>query len=146
MKFKILLTALITFILISGCGKKDESTDPTTPKQEDRKQSTEQVPQKTLPPDFPSDIPMYKDAKILGTTQARTQTTVTFEITDRIPAIADFYQNELKKAGYESDSGNASLIDEKSTILAYKKGGKTFNFMYNRNEEKSVTHLNIVIR
>jgi hypothetical protein len=154
-----ILTAFILTLAISGCGKTDK-TDVTTKtedskKTDDKKTDDPKVDIKTkdadvttgkLPDDFPSDIPQYKDAKILASAKTAMGTTVTFEINDKAKAVADFYKTEMKKSGYDADKNNDMMMTDKGGVMTFKKGGKDYTLTYGYNDATSKTSLVILIK
>src|SRR5437667_4202485 len=87
----LIYVLLFMFVLgIAGCGKKDEKVDIKTgdTKIEKNKEGTDvktgdvEVSDNKLPSDWPSDIPQFKDSKILASAKTPQGTAVTFEIKD----------------------------------------------------------------
>ena len=62
-----------------------------------------EVSDNKLPSDFPSDIPQFKDSKILASVKTPQGTAVTFEINDKPKAVEEFYKSEMSKSNYTSD-------------------------------------------
>jgi hypothetical protein len=148
MKNLIYVVLLVFIVGIAGCGKKD--TDVTVKTSGDNKTDvkTKDVDVSTgkLPDDFPSDIPQYKDAKILASAKTAMGTTVTFEINDKAKAVADFYKTEMKKSNYDADKNNDMMATDKGGVLVFKKGGKDYTFTYGYNDATSKTSLVILIK
>lgn len=146
MHSKLLIFLLAPAILI-GCGQKDENEGEEVKSPNEQFTTKQDKPkEKQLPADFPADIPMYRAAKILMVTKDEKGENVTFELPDKIPVVAAYYNPLLKAAGYVPQGDIDALVNEKSTILTYKKDNKTYDFMYHYMLERQVTHLVIAIR
>lgn len=144
---------LAVFIIgITGCSKKDEKTDVTTKTEDSKDKGTDvktkdvEVSTNKLPSDFPSDIPQYKDSKILGSAKTPQGTAVTFEINDKAKAVADFYKTEMKKSGYDADKNNDMMATDKGGVMIYKKGGKEISLTYGYDDATSKTSLVVLIK
>jgi len=144
---------LICILALTGCGKKDDvSTKTGDTKVDKTKEGTDiktkdaEVSDNKLPSDFPSDIPQFKDSKILASVKTPQGTTVTFEINDKPKAVGEFYKSEMSKSGYSSDKNMEMLMTDKGGIMIYKKGGKEVSFTYGYDESTSKTSLVILIK
>src|SRR5947209_6353874 len=99
------LIYLVLFVFIAGfagCGKTDIKVDKTN-ETTDIKTKDAEVTTGKLPADWPSDIPAYKDAKVIASAKTAAGTTVTYEINDKAKPVGDFYKSEMTKAGYDAD-------------------------------------------
>ncbi len=150
---KFIYVFLAVFIIgITGCSKKDEKTDPTTKTEDSKDKGTDvktkdvDVSTTKLPSDFPSDIPQYKDSKITASVKTPQGTAVTFEISDKGKAVADFYKTEMKKSGYDADKSNDMMATDKGGVLIYKKGGKEVDLTYGYDEASNKTSLVILLK
>ncbi len=144
---------MVFVLALTGCGKKDDvSTKTGDTKVEKNKEGTDvktkdvEVSDNKLPSDFPSDIPQYKDSKILASAKTSQGTAVTFEINDKAKAVADFYKTEMSKNGYESDKNMEMMMTDKGGIMMYKKGGKQYSFTYGYDDASAKTSLVILIQ
>jgi len=146
MKKILLLLILISFVIFSGCGKKDDkvtdkSGDKKTedvkkddasnqnPDKKDDKNSTTNSLQMTdgLPKNFPSDIPQPKTYKSVRTLPGTDGTFVIFETSDKVKNIVDFYQEEMKKNGFEAIEGGDNLVSENVAQMGWKKKDREIN-------------------
>jgi hypothetical protein len=141
----IIYGVILLFVVCFGCSKKNENTDQPI-KTEDIKPKNTEVLTGRLPDDFPKDIPLYKDAKILTSGKSEGITTVTFEIDDKAKSVGDFYKQIMPKNGYEPDKNNNMITNVAAGIISFKKGIKTFDFSYRYNDEKGKTILTIMIK
>lgn len=92
----------------------------------------------TLPEEWPSFLPLYKDAKVLGSTSAGKKKTAILEVTATPDEVVRFYENALKGAGY----GDKQLVQFGPTrALTMKNGASQANVaVIAQNTEKiSVT-------
>jgi len=150
MKHLVYEVILVFIIGLGGCGKTDKTdvtvkTDDKT-KDVDVKTKDATVSTGKLPDNYPSDIPQYKDAKILASASTAQGTTVTFEIPDKLKAVADFYKDAMKKGGYDADKNNDMMMTDKGGIMTYKKGGKDFTLTMGYDDARSVTSLVLVYK
>jgi hypothetical protein len=78
-----------------------------------------------LPDDFPSDFPLYENAKVSAVYRSeaggKVRFNVTFELSDSWQEAKDFYQDELPKSGYTIA---ASSETQDGAMLYLKKGGE----------------------
>jgi hypothetical protein len=145
MKNFIYLVLILFVVGIAGCGKTDVKVDKTT-EGTDVKTKDVEVSTNKLPADWPSDIPTYKDAKILASAKTAAGTTATFEISDKVKPVSDFYKSEMKKAGYDPDKSNDMMMTEKGGVLMFKKGGKEVSFTMGYTDATSKTSLVILVK
>ncbi len=150
MKHLTLAVLLLFVIGLSSCGKKDDSkVDVTTNKEgTDVNVKTKDVDVSTnkLPADWPSDLPTYKDAKLLASAKTPQGSTATYEISDKLKPIADFYKDEMKKAGYDADKSNDMMMTDKGGVMVYKKGGKEVDFTMGYADATSKTSLVVLVK
>ena len=148
------LIAIVFVLAITGCSKKDDVSTKTDTKTDTKTNDTKtdiktkdaEISDNKLPSDFPSDIPQYKDSKILASAKTPQGTAVTFEINDKSKAVADFYKTEMKKSGYEADKNMEMMMTDKGGVMMYKKGGKQVSFTYGYDDASSKTSLVIVLQ
>ena len=139
--------AYIIFIFfifyISGCGKNDErdyedSRNNTKTNSSDTETTKNNFNSThSLPSDFPSDIPIYVNSKILSSSSGNNPM-VTLETDDNLNDVTDFYKTEMIKNGYNTDSFN-DLIPG-SNMMIFSKEGKqyTISCMYNTAKAKTL--------
>lgn len=144
--FCILLA--VTIFSVAGCGKKDDvKTDVKTDKQgTDVKTKDAEISDNKLPSDFPSDIPQFKDSKIIASVKTPQGTAVTFQMDGKPKDVSAFYKSEMSKSGYEADKNMEMMMTDKGGIMMYKKGGKEVSFTYGWDESSSKTSLVILIK
>ncbi len=94
-----------------------------------------------LPSNYPTDVPQPKDAKCLGSLNSSEGTVVTFESTQSVKDILDFYKSEMKKNGYDLGEGGEVLMSDKGGIVGWKKGAKEVGLMLGVNDEKKNTSI-----
>jgi len=145
MKNFIYLVLVLFVVGIAGCGKTDVKVDKTG-ETTDVKTKDAEVTTGKLPADWPSDIPTYKDAKILASAKTAMGTTVTYEISDKLKPVGDFYKEEMKKAGYEADKNNDMMMTDKGGVMTYKKGGKEVTLTMGYADATSKTSLVILLK
>ncbi len=144
MKKLIYLVIVVFMAAMVGCGKTDKvdtKTDGTDVKTKDVEVSTTK-----LPSDWPSDIPVYKDAKLLATAKTPQGSTATYEISDKLKPIGDFYKDEMKKAGYEADKSNDMMMTDKGGIMMYKKSGKEVDLTMGYADATGKTSLVVLVK
>ena len=143
--YLVLLAFIVGFV---GCGKTDKVDVKTDSKTEgvDVKTKDAEVTTGKLPADWPTDIPTYKDAKILASAKTPQGTTVTYEISDKLKPVADFYKDEMKKGGYEADKSNDMMMTDKGGVMIYKKGGKEVDLTMGYADATSKTSLVILLK
>lgn len=96
-----------------------------------------------LPDDFPSDVPIYKNAKVTSssTSTADQGYSASLSTTDSQSTVADYYKAELEKQGWTiDDSYTASDTSGKSTSYYASKGDRDLTIgVYKYTDEVSVT-------
>lgn len=99
-----------------------------------------------LPNNYPTDVPQPKDSKCLGSLNSSEGTVVTFESTQSVKDILDYYKAEMKKNGYDLGEGGEVLMSEKGGILGWKKGAKEVGLMLGVNDDKKNTSIVITYK
>lgn len=131
---------------------KEQSTNSTENKPSGETQKEEKSGSNDLgltsgiPSNYPSDIPQPKDAKCLGSLNSSEGTVVTFESTQSIKDILDYYKSEMKKNGYDLGEGGEVLLSDKGGIVGWKKGAKEVGLMLGVNDEKKNTSIVITYK
>ncbi len=172
MKNFIVPLIIAAIIFLNGCGKKDqvadekkseqkiESTEKTevktdeTKKNESNTQQTKEDVSKTnelgmtpgLPSNFPSDIPQPKNAKTLGSLNSSEGTVVTFESSEKVQDIVNYYKEEMKKNGYAISENGEDLVSDKGGLINWKKDSKEVGLMLGYDKDKNITSLVITYK
>lgn len=158
MKKLFLILLLITFVSLSGCGKKDdksqtgkddkkseevkkENTNGDTPVGDDKIKLNDLGMSKGLPKNYPLDIPQPKNSSCIGNIATSEGTMVTFESSDNIKDIVNFFTEELKKNGYEQILDKDQKIEENVGILIWKKGDKNISIQTIWSNETSKSQI-----
>jgi hypothetical protein len=136
---KLILFLVLAALLISGCGKKEET--PGTENKQNVTENTQGLDQtkeqklgenplnikEGLPSDFPSDVPQPPNSQVLGNMSSAEGTVVTYKSTDKPMDILAFYNAELGKNGYTKNEGE--MMSEKGGFTAWKKDTKEISLM-----------------
>ncbi len=122
--------------------KEEANTDPSST--ESKQNDLGMTP--GLPADFPKDVPTPKNAKTIGSINSTEGTVVTFESTDLVPAIVDFYKAEMKNNGYELAEGAETVVSDKGGIVNWKKDSKEVGLMLGYDKDKEITSLVITYK
>jgi hypothetical protein len=155
MKNLIVVFLLAGLIAFAGCNKKAETTgekkeevkpDQTQANPNDSKTSTDNNKGSQgnndlgmsagIPSNYPTDVPQPKDGKCLGSLNSSDGTIVTFETTQSVKDVWEFYKSEMKKSGFESD-GNDVLMNEKGGLASWKKDKREVGLMLGANTDNS---------
>ncbi len=153
MKNLIVLFFLTLGLIISGCSKKEEPKNESSGNNEVKKEVTSDDNGNTkyelksgdlgiaqgLPSNFPSDVPQPKNSKCLGYLSTSEGTVVTFECTESVKGLADFYKEEMKKMDYNMDDGGEVMVSESGAILAWKKDKKEVSVVIAKDEASGKT-------
>jgi len=169
----ILLLISGAIITIYGCGEKNESSGDkkeevqketkeeanlnekeTEKKETESKDPSETEANKTnelgmtpgLPKDFPTDVPQPKNAKTLGSLNSSEGTVVTFESTDKVQDIVNFYKEEMKKNGFAIADGGETLVSDKGGLINWVKEKREVGLMLGYDKDKSITSLVITYK
>lgn len=161
MKKRFFAVALIaaTLFLLSGClgmtektikdkaGNKvtiDEKNGKINLKNKEGKTSAEFGENVKLPKDFPKDIPIYKGEKIKTAMSTKddqgTAKLVTFEVSDSLEKVGDFYQKELNDSGYRI-SGTFSA--DKLTTFSAEKDNTKVVMSIAQDKDKTIVSINV---
>lgn len=167
----ILLILFGVIITSNGCGEKKESSDEKKDNAqqkedavliEEESKKTEELSEDTLkedanksnelgmtpglPKDFPADIPQPKNAKTLGSLNSSEGVVVTFESTDKVQDIVNFYKEELKKNGFAVTEGGESLVSDKGGLINWVKDKREIGLMLGYDKDKDITSLVITYK
>jgi len=167
----ILLILFGVIITSNGCGEKKESSDEKKDNAqqkedavliEEESKKTEELSEDTLkedanksnelgmtpglPKDFPADIPQPKNAKTLGSLNSSEGVVVTFESTDKVQDIVNFYKEEMKKNGFAVTEGGESLVSDKGGLINWVKDKREIGLMLGYDKDKNITSLVITYK
>lgn len=163
----ILISVLFTFLLYIGCGNKtentsenkgdknteqvktdDKKTDSTAKQNEPAgtKDASQLGLKESFPTDFPSDIPQPKNSKYFGSVETADGNTVTFESSEKVKDVFDFYKEQMKKNGYDMGDGGDSLVKDKGGLIGWKKGNKEVGLMVSFNDDRKSTQIVITYK
>jgi hypothetical protein len=147
---KLIYLVLVVFIaFVAGCGKTDVKTDSKTDTKTegiDVKTKDVDVSTNKLPADWPTDIPVYKDAKLLASAKTPQGSTATYEISDKLKPVGDFYKDGMKKAGYDPDKSNEMMMTDKGGVMIYKKSGKEVDITMGYADATSKTSVVVLVK
>jgi len=80
---------------------------------------------KTMPPDFPTDVPVYKDASLSEVQDlANSAHNVIFKTADPIPSVYQFYQDQMTRNGWQVTQ---QLQRDTHAFISFKKGDMIAN-------------------
>jgi hypothetical protein len=150
-KTTILLLLLFAFVLLNGCGKKEETGKNTVG---DKKELTNAGDQKApetqnksnelgitegLPKDYPSEVPQPKNAKCLGSLNTSEGTTVTFESNERPRDIMADFASNVEKSGYKK--GEGEMMNDDGGMSLWNKDKKEVSIMLAWDKEKKISSI-----
>lgn len=75
-----------------------------------------------VPDSFPSDVTVYKDAEVVGSTEADDGVTLMLTTSDSITKVTDFYTKDIKDNSWIISS---SSNFEESSLITAEKGNKS---------------------
>lgn len=154
----IIVSAILFLALAAGCGKKtdtqtandssavqqdkvkqqmtDDATAPgSTGKTENTIPGNELGMTAGLPPDFPSDVPQPKNAKVIGSLMSSDGMVVNFRTAVPVKELVEFYKVELTKNGFEPLENNDLVMKDVGGMMGFKKGSRDVQFMMSSNED-----------
>ncbi len=99
-----------------------------------------------LPKDFPSDVPLPKNSKTLGSLNSSDGTVVTFESGDKVLDIVNFYKEELQKNGYTVSKEGETQVSDKGGLINWTKDKKEVGLMLGFDKDKNITSLVITYK
>ena len=172
MRKLILLLIFGALVTISSCGEKNENaggkkdeqkeskedavliedeslkTDGTNedPLKDDASKTNELGMSPGLPKDFPVDVPQPKNAKTLGSLNSSEGVVVTFESTDKVQDIVNFYKEEMKKNGFAVSEGGETLVSDKGGLINWIKNKREVGLMLGYDKDKDITSLVITYK
>jgi len=78
-----------------------------------------------LPEDFPKDLPIYKNSKLVSkwssTDEENEAISIVLETSDSLAKVSDYYKLELEKTGWDITS---TFSQEDSSVYSFEKGDK----------------------
>ncbi len=169
MKNKWLLLIVVGLIALSGCNnaekpqkqpgsgadseksspqvKIDEDKGSVEYKDEDSEGRAEVGEDVELPDNYPNDVPVYKNAKILSSITSKTDQvdtmTVTLQSDDSLNDVAQFYKDQLPKNGFSITNQRE---DKSIAVLSANKDDRTVSIVASRNNDKTSIGINISTR
>lgn len=166
MKKLILFSIFFSFILFVSCGKKDDKSDvkkdanvteeskknentSTGEVKSDEKKSGDETGlglSSGLPPDFPKDVPQPNNSKCNGYLGSSDGTVVTFESTDNLKSVLEFYKTAMVNNGYKSMEGNEYFQNDNGAMIGFTKDNKEVGFLLGIDKEKNVTQIVITYK
>jgi hypothetical protein len=155
MKRYLLLVILASFVVFIGCGKKveekvaekileaqtggkadvDISDDKMSIKTKDGEFKMDAGDDVKLPENFPSDVYVYKNAKVKMSIGGPKGNTVSFQTKDPAEKVAEKYKKEMKTKGWSQEM--AMEMGEGSS-LTFKKGERVAQIMMAREDESTM--------
>lgn len=144
--------------ILAGCGQKtedvegnvDKKTDQTTQtdsksddgnvtgdRQETKVGDNELGLTEGLPSNFPEDVPQPNNSKCIGSLNSSEGTVVTFESSDKVKDILNFYRDAMKKNGFELGEGGETLVSDQGGLIGWKKDSREVGLMIGYDDEKS---------
>ena len=88
-----------------------------------------------IPDNFPADIPTYTNAKVLASMLMGPLSMVTFETTDSLSAVGDFYKDKLVTSGWQSIYASAPTPEVFSGM--FKKDNRQLSVSVTNNDGKT---------
>lgn len=94
------------------------------------------------PTNFPSDLTIYKDAKIERSTEAKDELSVILKTSDSVSKVTKFYEDDLKDSEWESVETNTM---KGSSLITAKKGAQRLVITVTTDKETGKTAIAIVV-
>ena len=147
----VLVVGIVAFssvVLLSGCkspvAKKKSTYNYKNEKSEGRAEVGENL---KMPDNFPRDVPVYKNAKVIATNTNKADKTeliiVTLETDDSLKDVGEFYEKELAKNGFDIEN---RFDTDKSIALSTKKGDMSVVVAITRNNDKTILGINVTTK
>lgn len=97
---------------------------------------------------FPRDFPVYSGSLVASSWKVRSQPpfageTVVWETNAAVSEVAEFYKNELEKAGW---SATELVIDQSPATFAFEKGETKIHFWVGPEAENTVIQVTIATK
>ena len=160
----LLILSLLFFIACGNGGdgnsdKKDDADKEEVKKNDDKTSSgkTETEEQEvsglgsndlgmseSMPGDFPEDVPQPENGKCLGSIITSEGSVVTFESTDKVKDIVEFYKEKMESGRYELSEGGEILVSDQGGLIGWKKAGKEIGLMLGYDKDKEITSVVII--
>lgn len=155
--------ALLGFVLAPGCTKKEtfKSKKGNVSVEQEGKRGkvtvetdegkTEIETGESLPKGWPADMPVYKPAKIVGSSAIKGQgdaasLSLALETSDAVDKVREFYQKNLASNGWEvNESSSTALEGNHTALLTAAKQKRSCVVTMGRSEGKEKTELVIQI-
>lgn len=94
-----------------------------------------------LPSNYPNDIPKPKNATTIGSINSMEGTLVTFESSDKVSDIIEFFKDEMKRNGYAIPEGGEVVKSENGALIKWKKGDKEVELTLAFDDKKNKTSI-----
>ena len=139
---------LVSAILLSGCKKTaDKKTGTYNYKNEKSEGRAEVGENLKMPDNFPSNVPVYKNAKVIATNTNKADKAelivVTLETDDSLKDVGEFYEKELAKNGFDIEN---RFDTDKSIALSTRKGDMSVVIAITRNNDKTILGINVTTK
>lgn len=117
------------------------SPDKMTISSQDGKSSFTSGSEAKIPDNFPKDVHVYAESKILTAITAPKCFSLTFESKDNTEKILSKYRSEMPAQGWEEE---ASLNMEKQAMIAYKKDTRTATIIISTDDKTIQINLTVM--
>lgn len=165
MRFKalcILFVALLAIVPMTGCQSAaekatkgatgvevDTDDNKVTVTGEDGEQVEIQSGDE-LPDEFPDDVPMYDDAKIMASNkysaEGKTTFTVAYEVSADVKDVFDWYKEELQKDDWKIEGESLVTAQDQSTgAMGATKGERQANVAVTAGDDDSKTTVSVTV-
>ena len=95
-----------------------------------------------VPDSFPSDVTVYKDAEVIGSTETEDGVTLTLTTSDSVAAATDFYTKDTKDKGWKISS---SSNFESSSLITAEKGDKSLLITISPDKSSGKTSIVLIV-
>jgi hypothetical protein len=123
--FSFCIIPALALLLAAGCGSHEESGDAAGTGSAGDIQVPNVKVNADLPDDFPKDVPVYSNMKVIFAAQFGSGYKVRGATQDDVATIDAFYKKHLADKGWARDEEQMSLDQANAKAYQYKKGEKT---------------------
>ncbi len=103
-----------------------------------------------LPDNFPSDVPIYSGASIVGTSSSEGEQGATFQVTlsteDEFSAVSDYYKAAIVDEGWTLDNSYTMTSGGQTAIYNASKEGRTLDIGVYYTEDDTQTMVTIAVQ
>jgi hypothetical protein len=119
--------------------KKEESNPQSEQTEDDANKTNELGMTPGMPPNFPEDIPQPLNSKVIGSLTSTEGTMVTFESTDKVQDIINYYKDGMKDNGYTISEDGELITPDKGGLINWNKQDKEVQLVlgYDKDNNKS---------